>query len=265
MAAAFFALLLVAFLVFLAHGGRYFIVETPSMGQTAPVGSLVFSTPVQLSQLRVGDIISFHPSTSPRELYTHRIVAIKAAGLTTRGDNNGIEDPWLVTQSSLVGQVHFVAKGLGWILRCLPLMVLGTALVWFSTRYLRSPTQRAAGRIGGYAFVFAMTIAIVRPFVRILLLTATAAHGRAHATIVSTGILPIRVSAVGGSFVHLVSGQIGGVSVRTVAKAHYQVGADLDLSPVGWVIFFACCSIPLLWILVVGLPSNDAERKVAPA
>lgn len=258
-------LFLALFLVtFWAQGGRYFAVETPSMGQAAPVGSMVFSLPTPFSRLVVGDIISFHPPTSPSETYTHRIVAISSTGVTTRGDNNGIADPWRVTSPFMIGRVAFVGFGVGWLTRCIPLLTLGFALVWFITRYLRSPTRRSAFRIGGYAFVFAMTVAIVRPFVRMLLLTATAAHGRAHANLVSTGILPIRVTAVGGTFVDLLSGQKGAVSVATVAKAHYQIGADLNLTPLGWILFFACCGIPLFSILLVGLPRDTVAGAILP-
>ncbi|CAN5140777.1 hypothetical protein BH09ACT1_BH09ACT1_27250 [soil metagenome] len=246
-----------AVMLFQLSGHSYFIVQTPSMGQTAPVGTLVLDTPTTVKKLAVGDIISFHPPTSPKQVYTHRIVAIgSTGGITTRGDINGVDDPWVVTQSDLIGEVTTILPHAGWIIRAIPLLLVGSVFVWFATRLLRSPTRRAAFRISGLSFVVAGTVAILHPFVKVILLTAVADHKGAHATIVSTGMLPVRVTAVDGSSVDLVSGQVGHITAQAAAHANYQIGTTLNLPIWGWIIFFAVCSIPLLWTLIVGLPSH---------
>ncbi len=51
-----------------ATGGRWLIVETPSMGRSAPVGTLLWVEPVH--DLHVGDVISFHPPGEPKITYT---------------------------------------------------------------------------------------------------------------------------------------------------------------------------------------------------
>jgi signal peptidase I len=246
-----------AILLFQLSGHRYFIVQTPSMGETAPVGTLVLDSPATVAKLAVGDIISFHPPTSPKQVYTHRIVAISdAGGITTRGDINGVDDPWVVTNADLIGEVTTILPHVGWVIRAIPLLLVGSVFVWFATRLLRSPTRRAAFRISGLSFVVAGTVAILHPFVKVVLLTAVADHKGAHATIVSTGMLPVRVKAVDGSHVDLVSGQVGHITAQAAAHANYQIGTTLNLPIWGWAIFFAVCSIPLLWTLVVGLPSS---------
>lgn len=253
-----------AVLLFQLSGHRYFIVQTPSMGQTAPVGTLVLDTPTTVTKLTVGDVISFHPPTSPKQVYTHRIAAISdAGGITTRGDINGVDDPWVVSQANLIGKVTTILPHVGWIIRAIPLLLVGFAFVWFATRLLRSPTRRAALRISGLSFVVAATVAILHPFVKVVLLTAVADRKGANATIVSTGMLPVRVQAVDGSHVDLVSGQVGHITANAAVHANYQIGTTLNLPIWGWLIFFAVCSLPLLWTLVMGLPSHHHEPKPA--
>ena len=75
-------------LIFSAQGWRLFVVQTPSMGQTAPVGSLVVSQTQET--YKPGDIISFYRNS---RIYTHRIVNEKDGKFTTKGDMNGSNDP----------------------------------------------------------------------------------------------------------------------------------------------------------------------------
>jgi signal peptidase I len=262
LASALAAAIVLAAAVFYLAGGRWFIVETPSMGQVAPVGTLVLDTPVRASQLAVGDVITFHPPTAPGEVYTHRILAIAASGaISTRGDINGATDPWTLGQADLVGRVGVILPVIGWVVRAIPILALGALLVMLLVRLVDSPTNRAAYRVSGFSFVVAVAAFILRPFTNLIVLGTHATHAGATAMIVSTGILPIRVQAVGGGHVDLVDGQVGTLTVPTIAKhAHYAISSGLNLSLWGWVIAALICAIPLLWTLIVGLP---AEQKYA--
>jgi len=61
-------------------------------------GSVVFERQVPLSDLRVGDVITFDPPPAVRDdgLVTHRIVGVEAGGFRTRGDNETSADPWVL-------------------------------------------------------------------------------------------------------------------------------------------------------------------------
>jgi signal peptidase I len=253
------AIVLAAAIFYLA-GGRWFIVETPSMGTVAPVGTLVLDTPVQASRLHVGDVITFHPPTAPAETYTHRIIRIAASGaISTRGDINGATDPWTLGQADLVGKTTIIIPMLGWLIRALPILAVGTLLVLLLVRFVESPTSRAAYRISGFSLVAAVAAFILRPFTSVIVLGTHATAAGAHAMVVSTGILPIRVQALHGGYVDLVDGQVGTLSAPELAKnAHYVFSSGLNLSIWGWVIAALVCAAPLLWTLIVGLP---AEQK----
>ena len=246
---------------FWSTGWRWFIVESPSMGRTAPVGTLVITTPVAASAVHVGDVVTFHPPTSPDETYTHRVREITPAGkLITRGDINGATDPWQLGGQDLVGTAAAILPGWGWLIRALPFLVVGGLLVWALTGWFATARWRAPLRVIGASLVFAVTAAIVRPFVGVMVLATQSTHRGANATLVSTGLLPLHVQAVGGTGVDLVGGQVGSVHVPRLADdGYYHLAATPAFSLLGWTIVGIVCAAPLLWCLVVGLPGEEQQ------
>ncbi|PPF13062.1 S26 family signal peptidase, partial [Rathayibacter sp. AY1A5] len=257
---ALLAVLVAAALLFHASGGRWFIVQTPSMGTAAPVGTLVLTEPTALEDVRVGDAVSFHPTTTPDETYTHRVVEIADDGtLRTQGDINGAVDPWATGQDQLIGVVTTALPVLGWLVRGLPLLIIGAVLVQLLTRFIASPTQRASMRILGLSLVASVTVFVLRPLVGIVVLEATVDSGTTNATLVSTGVLPIRVSAEGADPVDLVSGQVGRLQIPAHDGDAYALSSALHLPFWGWVLFVLLCAIPVLYTVFVGLP-GEPER-----
>ncbi|CAQ02868.1 S26 family signal peptidase [Clavibacter sepedonicus] len=249
-------------LLFQASGGRWFVVQTPSMGTTAPVGTLLLTTPVLLEDVQPGDVVSFHPSTTPDETYTHRVIAVDADGLTTQGDINGAVDPWKTDQAHLVGEATTILPGFGSLAKGVPLMLAGLVIVMILTRLIGSPTHRASMRMLGGALVAAFTVFLLKPFVGLVVLDAATRGSDVEATVVSTGILPIRIAAEGGTATTLAAGQVGTITAPAGdAGRFHDVSSTLDLPLWGWVVFFGLCAIPLIWTLVVGLPAEREERR----
>jgi signal peptidase I len=250
---------LVAALVFLAAGGRWFVVATPSMGTTAPVGTLVLTSPTVLGALHSGDIISFHPPTAPGETYTHRIVNISPEGdITTKGDINGAVDPWTLHGPDLIGKATTVLPAVGWLARGLPILVIGGVLVFLLTRLVRSLQWRAALRIVGAALVVSVAAFVLRPFTGVEVLQTYVADGKAGATVVSTGLLPIRVTAEHGNHVDLLTGQVGQLSIPTYLEdGYYRMSSALHLDLLGWIAFLLVCCIPLIGTMIFGLPPKE--------
>ncbi len=265
--AAAFALVgaVIAIMLFFANGGRWFVVATPSMGTAAPVGTLVLTRPTTVSALHVGDIITFHPSTAPGETYTHRITTISADGaVSTRGDINGATDPWVLHDADLLGRASAVLPGVGWLVRGVPTLVLGLIIVFLLTHLVRSRQWRASLRIVGACLVISIAAIWLRPFTGVQVLQ-TFVHGSyAGATVVSTGLLPTRVTAVQGNHVDLLSGSVGQLSIPTyLHDDYYRISSALHLDLVGWIVFLVICCLPLIGTLVFGLPAKnrvDEER-----
>lgn len=247
----------------MALGLRGFDVRSPSMGQAAPVGSAVVTVPPGTTPLRAGDVITFRPDTSVATTYTHRITAVTAAGITTRGDGNGADDPWLLDRSAVVGRVVAVLPGLGWVARGLPWVVAGAALVWFATGFLARGEVRTALRVLGTSLSIAVVAAVLRPFVAVQVVTTAVRPDGPVARIVSTGLLPVRAAVPDGGATHLVSGQSAVLAVPSGTAGRFLLGASLDLSPTGWVLLGVVCALPVAVALVVGRTDRVVLDEVA--
>ncbi|WP_108248915.1 S26 family signal peptidase [Planctomonas deserti] len=254
----------VAAAVFFSGGGRWFVVSTASMGEAAPVGTLVLTQPVA-GGLSVGEIITFRPPTAPEQVYTHRIDAMDAGGLlSTRGDANGTADPWELSESDVIGRAVAVLPGVGHAIRALPLLAIGLAGLWALTARFVRPDDRSAARVLGASFVVSVTVFLLKPLVGVAILATAVENGSARATVVSTGLLPIRATVTGGSSVDLTSGMVGTLSAPvTGATDRYDVTTALHLPPAGWLVMGLVCALPLLWCLIVGLPARTGETRNA--
>lgn len=80
-------------------------------------GSLAFERVVPVSDLRVGDVITYpRPGAADGDgMVTRRIVAIDPAGVVTQGDALSVADPWrLRPDRATVSRVEFVVPWIGW-------------------------------------------------------------------------------------------------------------------------------------------------------
>ncbi|GAB2473000.1 S26 family signal peptidase [Jatrophihabitans fulvus] len=250
-----------------ALGGRGFVVRTPSMGSYAPVGTFVATRPVAFDEIRTGDVIAFHPPTTPDETYTHRVVAVTPAGLKTRGDINGATDPWTVTSKDLVGRAAVVLPGVGWLVRALPYLIGGGLLVWALTRSFVSAGRRGPARQFGLAVVFLLTALMLKPFVGVAQLSAVSdPDGVSRIHVVSTGLLPVRLEPSEGTGkaapVDLDHAGAAGVSVLRDGEPgkQYHLQASLHLSPLQWVAAIGVALSPLLWTLLIGFAPPAPKR-----
>lgn len=143
-------------------GLQRYVVTNDSMSGALDRGSVVFERRVPVSDLRVGDVITYpRPTTDgPDDLVTHRIEWIAGDRLQTRGDAERGPDPWLVpldqpTMSRVVLSIPYVGYPfvvpIGrsvWLLFLLvPGAVLALLLVQEARRG-RAPAPRLAQRVG---------------------------------------------------------------------------------------------------------------------
>ena len=103
-------------------GFQVFGVLSGSMEPTYPTGSLIYVKPVDQSELRVNDIITF--STAPNVIATHRIVEIvpdesnpSMVRYRTKGDANTVVDDALVSFVNVIGRASFCVPQLGYLAR----------------------------------------------------------------------------------------------------------------------------------------------------
>ncbi len=97
----------------------FMVVATNSMEGTINVGEMVIVRKVDFSSINVDDIISFYCIDKSQAIYgeviTHRVIGIDATvnGLITKGDNNLIQDTYMVYESNFVGKVVSINPFIG--------------------------------------------------------------------------------------------------------------------------------------------------------
>jgi signal peptidase len=151
-------LLLLCLAVFLlvAVGPHLFGYRTATMltGSMEPgimPGDVVITTPEPASDVKVGDVISYHIPVEDRRVETHRVVEVLhqkngTIAVRTQGDNNENADPWTASiEGDTVWEVQTVVPKLGSVIRFLRsdaiqhgifwvalggLLLLGLSLIW---------------------------------------------------------------------------------------------------------------------------------------
>lgn len=263
--------LLVGFIAFCGvwrlEGGRWVRVETPSMGMTAPVGTLLWVMPTDVHRLHVGDFITFHPPGHRDVTYSHRVYRINPDGtLSTKGVIPA-PDPWRLTGSDIVGEVRMRWWGAGWLIVAAPVLIVGSFAV-AGLRSLISRDWRAPATILLSSMVVTVAIMWSRPFINAQQLAfAPDHHGGASASYVGTGLLPIRLTARGGhgpgASVVMRDGQVGTVRIT---QADGQHRLQIDLHPAVpwwlWVGIVGMCFLPAGYSLVVGSTPRPTQAAV---
>ncbi|WP_245828052.1 signal peptidase I [Sinomonas mesophila] len=131
---------LAAFL-FLAVGPRVLGYQTSTMltGSMAPMinsGDVVVSVRTPTSQLKVGDVLTYHIPVGDQRVETHRVIEVTRPGdgttlVRTRGDANNGLDPWTaVITDNAVYTTAAVVPHLGDAIRFLRQGGVSTALMY---------------------------------------------------------------------------------------------------------------------------------------
>ncbi|CAH0169085.1 LamG domain-containing protein [Microbacterium sp. Bi128] len=231
--------------VFAVTGLRLFVIQTPSMGQTAPVGTLVVTAPAE--QYATGEIITF---SMGGPAITHRIVAADDAGFTTQGDLNGAPDGWTVSGDQVIGRVISLVPGLGFLLAATPWLLLGVVLTEAVTWVRRAGVQWIwSVRLTGWATTVTLVALWLRPWFNVQLLDF---RGNDEGTgallhVVNTGLLPVLAGAT-----RLVSGQDAVVeTTERLATGAFSLTPTPDPDPLIRLLLIALCLLPLAVALSV--------------
>jgi signal peptidase I len=237
--------------VFYLLGGRFFIIQTPSMATYAPVGTLVLSKPAQYSELNKGDMILFHPN-GQKETYFHRIVKVTPQGLNTQGDLNGSVDPWFVQSSDVVGTELIHVKHLGFLIRVLPFILVGGFAGFFVTRRYVSRLYRFPVRVAVGSLLVSIAVYFSRPFFNAVLISQTVNKDKkGFIGFVNTGIFGLKGTAVKGSSAPSFPGQLATVSsYYHDKKGYYEVTFAPNLHTYDWIILITAILLPA--ILCIG-------------
>jgi signal peptidase I len=245
------AIFVISSAVFYLLGGRFFIIQTPSMATYAPVGTLVLSKPVQYSELRTHDMILFHPN-GQKETFFHRVIKVTPQGLNTKGDLNGSVDPWFVQSSDVVGTELIHVKHLGFLLRVLPFLLVGGFAGYLVTRRYVKQLYKFPVRVAIGSLLVSISVYFSRPFFNAILISQTVDKDKkGFIGFVNTGIFGLEGTAVKGSSAPSFPGQLATVSsYYHDKKGYYEVTFAPNLHAYDWVILITAILLPA--VLCIG-------------
>jgi signal peptidase I len=98
-------------------GFERYVMTGHSMAGSLDRGSVAFERVVPVSDLRVGDVITYpRPDDADGQvMVTHRIVSVGPEGIVTRGDAEPAVDPWVLEPATpTISRVEFVVPWVGW-------------------------------------------------------------------------------------------------------------------------------------------------------
>ena len=137
---AILGLALVAFAVLAVgphvFGYRTMTMLTSSMAPQIEPGDITIVTPIAVSEVTEGMVISYHIPVADHSVVTHRVVSVESgpAGtvtVQTKGDANTAVDPWQATlQGQTAYQVRAVIPELGHVIEALRTPVVSKALIY---------------------------------------------------------------------------------------------------------------------------------------
>ena len=117
-------------------GYRTMTMLTGSMAPQINPGDVVVSSPLAVSDVTPGMVISYHIPVDDHRVVTHRVVSVErgtdgSVTVQTKGDANLTADPWKATLSGGTAyQVRAVLPKLGYLIEALRAPGLRTALVY---------------------------------------------------------------------------------------------------------------------------------------
>ena len=117
-------------------GYRTMTMLTASMSPAIDPGDVTIVTPLAVTEVTEGMVITYHIPIGERQLVTHRVVSVEHGAdgrvtVQTKGDNNDEVDPWLATlEGDTAYEVRAVIPEIGHAIHALRTPAVATALVY---------------------------------------------------------------------------------------------------------------------------------------
>jgi signal peptidase I len=163
-----FALIAVLVLIPRLTGATPYTIETGSMAEIMPPGTVVVVRPQSFDSIQVGQIVTYQLKSGQPEVVTHRVVSIdfdkdRVRTLRTRGDENPTADPAPVKAVQVRGVAWYWVPYVGylgafgtgqqreWIAQGIGALLLGYAAVLVITgivRRRRRPASEGRSKTG---------------------------------------------------------------------------------------------------------------------
>src|SRR5688500_14462673 len=117
-------------------GYRTMTMLTASMAPEIDPGDVIIVTPIKVSEVTEGMVITYHKPIDDHSLVTHRVISVETAGngtvtVQTKGDANQALDPWTaMLEGDTAYEVRGVIPELGHLIQALRAPVVTQVLLY---------------------------------------------------------------------------------------------------------------------------------------
>src|SRR5215212_9181235 len=117
-------------------GYRTMTMLTASMAPEIDPGDVTVVTPIAISEVTEGMVITYHKPVEDHSVVTHRVVSVEtgpdgSVQVRTKGDANSAIDPWTATlEGDTAYQLRAVIPGLGHVIQALRAPVVAQVLLY---------------------------------------------------------------------------------------------------------------------------------------
>jgi signal peptidase I len=106
----------VAPVMLVATGHRPTLVDTDSMEPTMAEGDIILNEDVPVTEVQVGDVLTFADATRAGAVFTERVVDVRqddhAVDLSTKGDAKAMAHAWSLPEGAKVTRVAYMVPAL---------------------------------------------------------------------------------------------------------------------------------------------------------
>jgi signal peptidase I len=119
-----------------AFGYRTMTMLTASMSPSIDPGDVTIVTPLAVTDVTEGMVITYHVPIGDHQLVTHRVISVEhgpdgSVTVQTKGDNNEAVDPWSATlEGDTAYQVRAVIPEIGHVIHALRTPAVASTLVY---------------------------------------------------------------------------------------------------------------------------------------
>ena len=117
-------------------GYRTMTMLTPSMSPAIDPGDVTVVTPIAVSEVTEGMVITYHKPVEDHSVVTHRVVSVEtgadgSVSVRTKGDANSAIDPWTATlEGDTAYELRAVIPELGHVIQALRAPVVAQVLLY---------------------------------------------------------------------------------------------------------------------------------------
>ncbi len=232
-------------------GGHLYMISTPSMGTTAPRGSLLIVSPFEKGQsIKTGELVVFKVPNSS-SVYFHRVYRKLPNGkFETKGDLEVTSDPWTISIHDIIGVNPTVIPALGWLYKTIAWFLIGSSILIIGSFFISTLHYRHSFYLIIPTILLVVPTLIYRPLINGYVLGTQYNNSTLKVSVTNDGILPANFSVFNSGKIYIQPGDVKIIKYSNIPQNNlnkeFTIKIQAALNWWEYLIVISLCSIPIL-------------------